>query len=371
MIDIVEEFRSELEEGQHLVVMPLTRVLIEDELCIGKYKFYPIGEVDIRSLRPVPNNSHMISNDLEIKEDDWLIFSFEGKTKRDAATAITGADPEVFKNNPLLVFTVGNLDWDGFLEADTHEYDKKILRNLTREAEKIMDIIKFYYCRADLVDTLPGTVGTWAGSNGFSSALLFNLEDYESYIIAGSVLTHTVVKGAGLELGINEIESIREECEEILNTSGEVGSIVKSALAMHTTFLETNNPTTKFIKAMTLLEFLANPDDYEKFEQVRKLITVHLAKDFTHYLKLKDRFNELTGKKDETGKHIGYRTRIIHIGEDIEDILGDDEIEVNKVMLEVQKYIGRVINDMLRNHQMTWQEFDELRKKKREALGIV
>ncbi|MEK5478149.1 hypothetical protein NYE70_14680 [Paenibacillus sp. FSL R5-0407] len=369
MVKLVEEFRSELRHGNHLVVLPLSRVLIEDSFNIGKYRFYPIGEVDINSLRPVPNQFLKIGGN-EINDDDWMILDFKSEELREAATAITGAGPDVFKTNPLIAFTVNNLDWDEFLEATTHDYDKKILRSLTREAEKAMDILKFFLCKADLIDTLPGTVGTWNGSNGFSSALLFNIDDYESYIIAGSVITHTVVKGIGLELGLNEIEPNREACEAVLSTNGEVGAIVKMALAMHTTFLETNNPTTQFVKAMTLLEFLAYPDDFEKFEKVRKEITPHIAKDYNHYLKLKDRFNELTGKKDEAGKHIGYRTRIVHIGDDIEDILGD-ETEVNKVMLEVQIYIGKVIEDMIENHEMTWSEFEELRRQKKELLGII
>ncbi|SCW83140.1 hypothetical protein SAMN04487970_106010 [Paenibacillus tianmuensis] len=370
MVNLVEEFSNELRHGGHLIVMPLSRILIEDECEIGKYRFYPIGEVDINALRPVDNNSLTLIENGEINDDDWMILNFGNEALREAATAITGAGPDMFKTNPLLAFTVNNLNWDEFLEATTHDYDKKILRVLTREAEKAMDLLKFYLCRADLIDTLPGTVGTWNGSNGFSSALLFNIDDYESYIIAGSVITHTVVKGIGLELGLNETESIREECEAILSTSGEVGTIVKTALAMHTTFLETNNPTTQFVKAMTLLEFLAYPDDFEKFENVRKQITPHIATDYNHYLNLKERFNELTGKKDETGKHIGYRTRIVHIGDDLEDILGD-EMEVKQVMLEVQIYIGKVIVDMIKNHEMTWSEFEELRKQKKRSLGIV
>ncbi|MFE5321512.1 hypothetical protein ACFQ88_22645 [Paenibacillus sp. NPDC056579] len=38
MIDLVEEFKDELSQGSHLVVMPLSRVLIEDEFRIGKYR---------------------------------------------------------------------------------------------------------------------------------------------------------------------------------------------------------------------------------------------------------------------------------------------------------------------------------------------
>lgn len=78
----------------------------------------------------------------------------------------------------------------------------------------------------------------------------------------------------------------------------------------------------------------------------------------------------MTGKKDEHGKHTGYRTRIVHIGDSIEDILGD-EMKVNKLMLEIQVYIGIVIKDMISNHQLTWSEFEEFRKQKKISLGII
>lgn len=366
---LIKELSTELRNGSTLVVMPLSRVLIEEEFRIGKYRFYPAGEVDVRTLRPVPNNSLTLFGEDDFNEDDWIAMSFKDEALRDIATAATGAGPNVFMTNPLLAFTVNTLNWDEFLEADTHEYDLKILRSLTREAEKVMDLIKFFMCKADLIDTLPGTVGTWANSNGLSCALLFNIDDYESYIIGGSVNTHAVIKGVGLELDMYDAEQIREECEATLESGGEVGAILKTALAMHTAFLETNNATTQFVKAMTLLEFLAFPDRYEQFKYVRKEITPHIARNYEQYLNLKNRFNELTGKRDDDGKHTGYRTRIVHIGEDIEDILGD-ETEVKKVMVEVQTYIGRVITDMIKYREMSWAQFEDYRKQKKLSLGI-
>lgn len=368
IMNMIEEFNEELNDGQHLVVMPLSRVLIEDEFKIGKYRFYPIGEFEIRSLRPVPNKFHSVMNGSEMNEDEFMAIGLEGQALREAATALTGACSEVFDSSPLLVFPVDGFDWDRFLEADSHDYDLKILRSLTNEAEKVMDILKFFLCRADLIDTLPSVAGIWDQPDGFSSALIFNIDDYESYIIAGSIITHKAVKGSGLDL--NNCEEISEKYEKLTTTNGEVGKIAKMALSMHTSFLESNSPTTQFVRAMTLLEFLAYPDDYQQFKYVRKKITPHLAKDYNDYLRLKDRFNKLTSKKDETGNHIGYRTRIVHIGDSIEDIL-EDEMQVKKVMLELQGYIGKVIEDMINNHEMSWSEFEEFREQKKRSLGIV
>ena len=47
---------------------------------------------------------------------------------------------------------------------------------MSREANVVMDLIRFYFCRADLADTLPSHVGTWEGSTGFLTALLYTID---------------------------------------------------------------------------------------------------------------------------------------------------------------------------------------------------
>lgn len=111
MKNLVEEFCTELRDGSHLVVMPLSRVLIEHEFSIAKYRFYPAGEVDISSLRPVPNKSLSFVGDGEINDDEWITLGYGEEDLRELATAVTGARPEVFMTNPLLAFTMNNLDF--------------------------------------------------------------------------------------------------------------------------------------------------------------------------------------------------------------------------------------------------------------------
>jgi hypothetical protein len=72
----------------------------------------------------------------------------------------------------------------------------------------------------------------------------------------------------------------------------------------------------KFVQALTLLEFLADPRDYRKFEDVKKIVARYVATTREEYARILERFLELTGKKDPTTQlFIGYHTRIIHIGE--------------------------------------------------------
>ena len=113
----------------------------------------------------------------------------------------------------------------------------------------------------------------------------------------------------------------------------------------------------RFIQALSLLEFLAHPDEYKKFEEVKKVIARHIAKDTREYQKLLERFFELTGKKDSaTNKVIGYRTRVIHMGENIESIVPDKN-DRKLLFVELQTYIKAVIDHMISHSHLAWQEY--------------
>jgi hypothetical protein len=87
---------------------------------------------------------------------------------------------------PLVVFTTA-LDWDAFLSQD-HESDIQLLRRLSATAERAFDLVRLHFCRFDLPDTLPGNVGSWAGSEAFLGAMIYTLSDHESYLIAGEAI---------------------------------------------------------------------------------------------------------------------------------------------------------------------------------------
>lgn len=347
-INLIDEFTEELKSGKKLVVLPISRFDIKEEFTVSKYRFFPGGAVDIISLRPI--HSDVITQGLSLRE---------------VATTATGVTIDTFQTNTLVAF-MADIDWEEFLSAD-HNYDLKLITKLSRDVERVMDIIKFHCCRADLIDTLPGRVGAWRDSNGFSTALIYTLEDHESYIIAGAVETHCVIKGVGLD----EVCDFDENHRKFIESRSEVSSIARLALSMNSEFLESANPTSKFVKAMTILEFLAYPDRYEKFDEVKKQISIHKARSIQEYETLKERFYELTGKRDPvTKEYIGYRTRIVHMGHYLEDVLDNNETKIKKLMLELQGYIATVINHMIENHEMTWQEFLEFRKQRRVALGL-
>lgn len=354
MISLVSRFYEDLRLDKYLVVMPISRFVIEQEFNLGGYYFFPSEQVDINELRIVPNKF--------INENEKLQV-FEGQDLREISSSITGISLDIFRTNTLVTFTT-ELNWNDFL-LQNHKDDIKLISRLSQQAESAMDLIRFNFCRMDLTDTLPGPVGTWDGSEGFSGALLYNLRDNESYIIAGSCLTHLVVKGIGLNLGYNQISVSQQFFNKEL---AEVGAIARTGLSLFTSVLEANTNTTKFIKAMSLFEYLAYPHDYKNFQKVKKEITCHIAKDKQQYERITNRFFELTGKRDEAGAYIGYRTRIVHLGETLEEIL--DEKQIEKLLIEINRYLGIVIEDMINHMNYSWEEFISYRDTLKRKLGL-
>ena len=83
------------------------------------------------------------------------------------------------------------------------------------------------------------------------------------------------------------------------------------------------------------------------------------------YTRTLDRFLELTGKKDPANQRIiGYRTRIIHIGEKLDTIIPDPDNR-RRLFEELDGYIRPIINHMIAHSQLDFAEYLELRDKMR------
>ncbi|TEB10487.1 hypothetical protein Psfp_04159 [Pelotomaculum sp. FP] len=355
MISLINEFLDDLKKGKYLIVMPISRFNIERNFSIGRFHFFPAEEVNLKELRIVPNKELNQQAELQV---------FKGQDLREVSSSITGISAVVFRENTLVSFTT-SLDWNSFL-LWTHQDDIRLISRLSQQAEEAMDILRFYFCRMDLPDTLPGPVGTWEDSNGFSGALVYSLQDNESYMIAGSIINHLIVKGIGLDLNNSQISFIDKH--EFFNNIAEVGAVVRTGLNLYTGVLEANTNTSKFIRAMSLFDYLAYPNNFKKFEKVKKEIACHIAQTRQQYNNISNRFQELTGKKDETGSYTGFRTRIVHLGGTLEEILGDNEII--KLFLELNRYIGKVIQDMMDHSHYTWDEFTNYRDALKIDLGV-
>ncbi|MEJ5176745.1 hypothetical protein [Erwinia sp. MYb416] len=102
----------------------------------------------------------------------------------------------------------------------------------------------------------------------------------------------------------------------------ETGNIALHAMRLYSSALESPGPTEKFIEFMRIFEFIAFPYDYEKFQKVRAQITQHLARNSYDETRLETEFRSYTGGTANDG----LRTKIIHMGVQLDDLLNAGNI---------------------------------------------
>lgn len=329
--ELLDDYAGPLERGYYLAVMPISRVHVGGFPKVYPFgiTFYPEGQVNLDALCIKPNDP-------------------DSKGITEKVSALSGIDQEVLDAHPLIVFPL-TFNWSDFRRGNFRAYLDYIQRLSDYVDKSCLNFIRYLQCPLDLVDCLPGRAGTINSNRMMSGALLYNHSLRESRIIGGDAFSHTFTKGLGLP--IDSVDS------HLFPRPGEVGSIVGHALSLYTTLLEANSPTMRFVQALSLLEFLAYPDEYKRFEDVKKVIARYVAKTPAEYQKLLERFFELTAKKDvTTGKVLGYRTRVVHMGHRIEDIVANND-DGKRLFEELETYIKAVIDHLIKHSDLTWEQY--------------
>lgn len=347
-----------------LIVMPLTRVLVESQISIGSIEVIPPGELNVDQLRPSLNQE--LANELFGKDvlysNSRGVVCFEGQKLRQLKSWLTGFNIDVLKSCPCACFQT-NLDWSRFLDA-SHEDDLVLLHRLAATAERSFDVLRMELCRLDLPDTLPGAIGSWDGTGEFVGALVYCPREKTSHLIAGAAPNYSsIISGIGLDLNGYYLKDIPSALD------GEVSGIVIHALSLLTDAMHARNDTTKFVRTMTLLEFLGSPDEYKQWKRLKGEIACHCVRDQQSYLRLLDRLRIISSFETETGEQQGYRTLVVHHGKFLEDILPDIKSR-RKLFRELQGYCGCVIKDMLRYRYMKWEEFIQFRSDLKKSIGV-
>lgn len=343
--------------GTKLILMPLARVLVERPLVVGRFRVFPPGYVDLAALRPIRN--HTLSH--QVGPSGFAHLS--GQKLREVNTSLTGFSADALNSNALVAF-LADVDWNDFLDA-SHEDDLETLSLLSATAERALDLVRFYLCRLDLPDTLPGIVGSWNESGPYIGALLYCLEDHESYLIAGAAGGYAeVTAGIGLELDHEEPQPLPSAAD------GEVGAVAAHALSLLTDAMYSRNDTSKFVRTMTLLEFLANPNEYQNWKKAKGNIACHCTSTKATYLKLLDRFRELTSINGPNGEQRGLRTLLIHHGQFLEEAI-PNRTDRRALFRELHGYCSSVIEDMLNRKSQTWIDFTVHRRTLKIALGVA
>ena len=350
------EFAALIAHGSQVAVMPVSRVSLYDHMRIGDFILSPAGAIDFSLLRPIPNRT------MEEATVDQ-VTSLIGQDHREVLTSLTGFNVAALAENATLAFAT-NVNWQSFLTAD-HAADRRLIRRLCQVGEPAIDLLRYEFCRFDLPESLPGRVGSWNGSGSYQGALVFDPLNHESWLIGAPIaVSSVVVRGIGLELEVPPEQTLPSPSD------GEVGAIVRHALSLYTEVLEANSDTSKFIRAMTLLEFLASPNDYLTWKKAKKEIACHLASTRARYNGLLDRFRELTHFPDASGQERGYRTLVIHHGKFLDDIIPDETSRAT-LFRELQGYAWPVLQHMLERPALRWSEFLDYRKQLKCQIGVA
>jgi len=351
MYNPVSDFQAELSQGRVLCLMPIERARFDEQLQgPNGVIFYPAETIDFRTLRVVSDPDRELE-DFRHRQNTW--------DEDDITSGISGLNATVLQSRPLIARPI-DLNWSSFLSMDPAEH-KDLLPGLVGHFEESMDLVRYHGARLDLPETLPGRVGLISMPEWFSAALLYNLQDHESYILGGRHFITAVITGVGLEL--------EDWAPYPVLNCGEVGNIVRCALSLYTRALEGSDNTIKFIQIMSLLEFLATPGEYRGSDATRQAVGLHVANTKREYHQLSERLSNLQGARSPEGRHVGYRTRVVHCGESVESVLVTGE-SLGALFRELDRYIHIIIDLLISKANDPWAKVVEWRDDRKRALGL-
>ncbi|WP_298374633.1 hypothetical protein [Azospirillum sp.] len=362
-MDPLVYFSESIADGKKLCLLPLGRNLLEEpsELCSGIVA-YPPGFFSQKFLNIVSWPEYEF---LEAKRkfganiDAKEVIYFEGVDLQWFKSAATQINLNNFLGSTLVCISM-DIDWDDFLSPDSHDVHLNLIKRASNKIEEAMDLIRFHYCSIVLPDTLPGRVGL-LDDGPFSCAQFYNPQDHESYIVGGSILTHNIIRGVGLDMnGVTTFSGIG---------GGEVGNICRQALRMFSSALEANTETSKFVQCLSILEYLADPSDYLIMKNVKQEIGRHVARTKAEYNEIMEYFKYLTSLKDDNEKQIGLRTNIVHIGKNFEDLVPLEK-DRDEILKRIEGFIGITINDFIKNSDKDWKCIVKIREDTKTRLGL-
>ena len=331
--DVLSGFQLFLDNGANLVIMPIARVNVDRVFVFpGAITFYPEGVADIDTLNLTPNR-------------------LDTTSLSEICAAASGITSNVLKKHPLVIFPC-RFDWQVF-RITSHKWHLDFIRQVSEDIDRrCLNLLRYKFCRLEPIDNLPAHAGQVASNPMMAGALVYSSEMQEARIIGGAAFTHYLTRGLGLSLQQLEWGEFPRD--------GEVGNIVNHALSLYAALLESDNHTSRFIQATSLLEFLAQPYAYLKFKEVKKVIARYVARDHAEYQTILDRFEELTSKKTDTDQDIGYRTNVVHMGKRIENLVPDHQA-LSQLFLELDGYIRPMIDHMISHSEMSFDDYLNVR----------
>ena len=321
-----------------IVVLPLSRILIETAILDKDICLFPPGEFAVDKLNVVNLGRELPS-------------ALTGIDLRDKITSITKVDVSVFKDSPIIVFR-DDIPYERYMELSHHD-DVLLIKRYSEQADRLMDIIRFYECDYTIPELLPARLGVW--NDRYSAALVYFPKFRSSMVQAREVENRTCIKGIGL--AVSQIENPGISLLLPMRSGGLV-NIAWHALRMNTQVLEAASESLKFIQVMMLLEYLTNPFEFAAFKKRKGNLIAVLTDERKKYHELAEELRYYSEV---------LRTDLIHNGKRLEDLLPDED-DIKKLFWRLQSLLRDLIEDLFWNLNLSWADYDNARGQRKENI---
>lgn len=333
-----------------IIVLPVQRLLIEKPIYSKRLCLFPAGQFQSDLLSVVQLTGEPFDTP-------------EPKAHRDLITSITDVTPEVFQRYPVIVLK-DKLPIETYQQMN-HFEDVELIARYARWADDLMDLLKHYAGNYYLPDWMPSRPGIC--NDRHSAILLYFPSHRTTFLCAREVESKNFIRGIGMEFTPTDLLDLHPFLHW-QDTLGEVGRIAQSALRLNSAIQEMDDYTMKLTQVMILFEMIADPDNYVPFKNAKKRLIAILAADRSEYERLSMRFKELTGGIENADgvTEMGLRTKIVHLGKRIEDLLSPTEIRA--LFDELQRYAYTLIDDLIMHYDERWSDYQAMRERRMEEL---
>lgn len=329
-----------LEPNMYVALVPIKQLEISEKYVIdGNINIYPKGSLDTSIIQ-------------------GSIYDFTFQELKD-----------IFYDSTIISFPL--ISPQSIITGSLYPSVKdKLIKEAFNQAEEIVNIFRYIFCNFDKVSNLPQRAGYI--KDNLCGFLLFSCAMQASTFISGK--NYIANKTIGIPLKVN-VEHMKPTIDFLFNSlyknNTEVSNILKHAIRLYSDILYMPTATNKFMQAMTLIDYLGNPFDFQNMQKNKAKIAPFSADSYTQYNKICERFKLLTSQKDDAGNQIGLRTNIIHNGKSIEELIVEG-YKIDLVLRELQFYICNFINGNLEySNQNEWSYIENKIEEKRTTVQAI
>jgi hypothetical protein len=313
--------------------LPIYGLTLTNKIRINHFTIYPKFRIDFEDFF-VKYTLYPYSIEDSLDEDKY--YEIRNKKKQYL---------NLFSEHTLLAFPF-EINYEKYINCN-YEYEMNVLEHLCDYAEIILDIIRYYECNYN--DKFNSLTSPGYCNDGFSTSLIFMNKLNSFRIHAGQVLNFAPTVEARITLSkVREVENnvlTKLDCNE-------TGNIARNALYLNSSIINANSNNSKIVQILQLIDFLMLPYEYGSFKKIKGNFICHIAQNKKDYHTLSERFRELTDTN-------GLRTKILHGGKNIEEILSYTEI--NNLFNELHGYIKINIDAMISNYNIKFIDFQQIR----------